>query len=207
MSRLARRRGHEDSPEKFFERIYRDTYRNTLAYALRRTPTSSDAHDVVSDTYLVAWRRVNDLRKVAEPQAWLYGIAYRSIGNQRRGAQRRTALAAKAQTIGEAESEHIDPACHAESSEELRMVGDAMARLTPRDQEILRLAAFEEMTYKEIASVLNLQPAIVRTILYRARQRLTRELEAPGARHRDETGHSAPGSELIERDGDPYHDE
>jgi len=80
-----------ENAEADFEAIYRETYRKTLAYALRRTRAAQDAHDVVAETYIVAWRRLDQLLNAREPQAWLYAVAYRVLTNQRRSHRRRPA--------------------------------------------------------------------------------------------------------------------
>jgi len=74
----------------------------------------------------------------------------------------------------------------AETSETLDRVLTALTHLSQRDQEILRLSAFEELTNPEIASVLGIRPSLVRSRLYRARQRLQAVIEGAA---------TAPGSE------------
>ncbi len=167
--------GSEDDVSKRraseFEDIYRLTYQKTLAFACRRTMTMSDALDVVSETYLVAWRRLDKLLAADEPQAWLYGIASRILLNVNRGHRRRENLLSRAV---EAQSEIVerDPAESVAKSEELIVVLAAMAQLSEFDQELLRLAAYEELTPTEIALVLETRPVIVRGALFRARRRL-----------------------------------
>lgn len=173
----------------FFERIFQATYRATLAYAQRRTREVQDAQDVVAETYLVAWRRVDELRKTREPQAWLYGVAYRMLANQRRGMRRRQRLADRA--AGEPpEQETNDPLRSAVSRDELEQVEEAMGVLSPRDQEILSLAAWEGLTHREIAVALGIRRPLVRSVLHRARQRLNAALEETRSRHSTGSGHN-----------------
>ena len=61
--------------------------------------------------------------------------------------------------------------------------GDAwtlLARLSPRDRELLVLAYVEEMSHKEIASVTGLMRASVKPLLFRARRRFAALLDAAG---------------------------
>jgi RNA polymerase sigma-70 factor, ECF subfamily len=62
------------------------------AYALRRASPDA-AQDVVADTFLVVWRRLEDVPADALP--WLYGIARRVLANQRRSADRSSPRAAR----------------------------------------------------------------------------------------------------------------
>lgn len=163
--------------EEAFAVVYRRTYRKTLAYAWRRTRSAADAHDVVAETYLVAWRRVDELFEMHEPQAWLYGVAFRVLGNQRRSNTRRQELIQKAGLYEKNATNELNPLWLAEKREEMEVVAAAMSKLSDRDQEVLRLAAFEELDHEEIARALGVNRALVRSILYRARRRLGKALD------------------------------
>src|SRR4029453_17233977 len=69
--------------------MFRECYPPVRAYALRRAAPDA-AQDVVADTFLVAWRRLEDVPEDALP--WLYGVARRVLANQRRSAARGAAL-------------------------------------------------------------------------------------------------------------------
>ena len=60
-----------------------------LAYARRRVDPDAAA-DVVAETFLVAWRRLDAVPDDALP--WLYGVARKVVGNQRRAQRRSQAL-------------------------------------------------------------------------------------------------------------------
>lgn len=193
-------RGDEeaDSLEAVFERIFRVTYRATLAYARRRTREAQDAQDVVAETYLVAWRRIDELAKAHEPQAWLYGVAYRVLANQRRGMRRREQLADRAAALS-TERQIDDPSRSAVSRSELKQVEEAMGVMSPRDQEVLRLAAWEGLTHREIAVALGIKRPLVRSVLHRARQRLNTALDEVRTRHSTGPGHNV---DMGDREGD-----
>jgi RNA polymerase sigma-70 factor (ECF subfamily) len=70
-----------------FRRLFDDAERDLLAYALRRVDRPEDAADVVAETFLVAWRRLDDVPPGAQARLWLYGVARRQLANQRRGNQ------------------------------------------------------------------------------------------------------------------------
>jgi RNA polymerase sigma-70 factor, ECF subfamily len=75
--------------EHRFELLFRANYPAVRAYALRRSSGDS-AQDVVAETFLVAWRRLDDVPADALP--WLYGVARRVLANQRRTMRRSEAL-------------------------------------------------------------------------------------------------------------------
>ena len=73
-----------------YGRLYRDQGRAVLAYALRRVGDPEDAADVVAETFLVAWRRIDAVPDHELP--WLFGVARKVIANQRRGERRLASL-------------------------------------------------------------------------------------------------------------------
>ncbi len=82
-----------DEDRRRFETLYGATYHQLMGYALRRTADPADAADVVAETFLVAWRRIDVVPTGDAARLWLYGTARRILANQRRGSQRRLALA------------------------------------------------------------------------------------------------------------------
>ena len=161
-------RGTVDSPEELFTTLFESTHQALLAYAVRRVADPADAADVVAETYLVAWRRLEDVPSGEEARPWLFGVARRVLANLYRGDRRRTALAER---LRESLSEIASPT-------DLGPVEIAMAALRPDDQELLRLVAWEELARDEIALVLGIPRATVRVRLHRARQRLAAQMSA-----------------------------
>jgi hypothetical protein len=75
--------------EQRFEDLFRENYGPVRDYALRRAAPDA-AQDAVAETFLVAWRRLDDVPDDGLP--WLYGVARRVLANQRRSASRGAAL-------------------------------------------------------------------------------------------------------------------
>ena len=137
-----------------------------LAYALRRT-SREDAADVVAETFLVAWRRLDD---VDEPTAlpWLYAIARRVLLSQQRVTRRQRAIAERvAAVLPEAPETPLGSP----------RVLEALAALTEAEREVLMLAAWEELSSSEAARVLGCSATAYRIRLHRARRRLRERLD------------------------------
>jgi RNA polymerase sigma-70 factor (ECF subfamily) len=155
-----------------FERMYEQTRGQVLRYCLRRTSVDA-AVDVVADVYAVAWRRRDSIPP--DPLPWLYGVARRVLGNQRRSARRWSSLKAKAMGAGAGPE---GPEAHVLRDAEHRLVAEAVSRLSSRDSEIIRLAAWEGLDRDQIAVALGASPNAVTQRLSRALDRLARELGA-----------------------------
>ena len=152
-------------------------HRAVLAYALRRT-SPADAADVLAETMLVAWRRIDDVPRGGEARPWLYGVAHKALANHRRGASRRDRLHERlAEVVTESLAHPMEP-----FGDQL-WVRAALLALDDVDREVLTLTAWEELTPTEIAAVLDVPAATVRTRLHRARCRLREELQS---RNREE---------------------
>jgi RNA polymerase sigma factor (sigma-70 family) len=163
--------GHEVAQARF-SRLYREQGRAILTYALRRVADPEDAPDVVAETFLVAWRRFDDVPIGDDARLWLYGVARLVLGNLRRSERRRTRLGARL-----AESLRTEIATHAAPAGEAAEVLRAMAELGAEDRELLMLVSWEELTPAEAARVLGLSALATRSRLHRARRRLRAVLE------------------------------
>ena len=134
------------------------------AYALRRTDRDT-AQDVLSETFLVAWRRLDEVP--AEPRPWLYAVARRCLANQRRSASRWQSLRRRLER--EAPEQLAPRLLDAELKSALR-------QLSPADRELLLLVAWEGLSPAEAAVVLGCAPSTARLRLHRARRRLAAAL-------------------------------
>lgn len=158
-----------ESREDRFRQVYQGTYDDLLRFVERRVHPSH-AEDVVADTFLVAWRRFDDLPvDIGATRAWLFGIARKSLLNDRRSDARRTALAVR---IADATTPApgMDPDFVAGRID----VARAWQRLTTDHQEVLALVAWDGLTSTEAATVLGISPVAFRLRLSRARRALRR---------------------------------
>ena len=161
--------------EDQFEALFAAHHEKVLAFFLRRTDQPADAADLVGETFLIAWRRMEEVRDRAD--LWLFGVARRVLANHRRGRSRQTHLADRLR-----EALHSSPPAVEES---IGLVAAELARLSPSDRELLTLTAWEGLRPADLAVVLGTSEVTARVRLHRARNRLRARLEAealvPGA--------------------------
>ena len=169
--RMTSRSEPESSRRAGFRVFYDTNYHRVLGYALRRTATREDAEDVVAETFLTAWRRLDDVPRGSGARPWLYGVARNVVANQRRADRRRGRLRDRLN----AEPTPSGPSAGANA--ELALLAAAFARLHEDDRELLALAAWEELDPGEIAMVFGCSRNAARIRLHRARRRLARELQ------------------------------
>lgn len=152
-----------------FEALHRVHARALLALAVRRARGPEDAADIVADTFLVAWRRLDDVPAGDEARLWLYGVARRVAANHRRGNRRRDHLGAK---LAEAISPLLAVTDETAATDNVSAVRAALGTLPAADREVLQLVAWEGLTAVQVGAVLGVPAATVRTRLHRARRRL-----------------------------------
>jgi RNA polymerase sigma-70 factor (ECF subfamily) len=156
-----------------FTALYREHHTRVRDFAQRRVGNDL-AQEIVAETFLVAWRRLDDIPGVAVP--WLFRVALYEIANLRRRQAKAVRLhdALREGGAGSATEDEAD-----DVTELARAVALAFAHLKARDQEILRLAAWEQLSSSEGAAVLQCSVPAYRMRLHRARIRLA---AASGAR-------------------------
>lgn len=149
-----------------------------LGFFLRRVDVREDAADLVSETFLAAWksRRRDDIDPEMR-RAWLYGIARKVLSQYRRGGLRRTALAARARALLASEFTSGVHGTSATTDSDLAAdVRGLIARLPALDREIITLVYWEGFSQHEVATILGRAPATVRSRLSRARATLRAQL-------------------------------
>lgn len=163
------------TPEERFTELFSRTHLPLLAYAVRRVADPADAADVVAETFLVAWRRLDDVPAGDAARPWLFGVARRVLANHYRGEHRRHALAdrlrAELATLAEPDPPATDP-------DEAPLVTRALQRLSDTDQELIRLVAWEQLSREQIAVAMGLSRPAIRVRLHRARARLAAAMRA-----------------------------
>ena len=158
-----------------FEQLFRDTRTDLLAYIMRRSQSAEDAADVLAETYLIAWQKLDAIPTGERARLWLFGVARNLL--LKGASRRRSRLALVERLAGELRGARPPHASvEDERSSALRA---ALAALPERDREILMLTAWEGLTPKEIAAVVGTPVNIVRVRLHRARTRLQQDLTTP----------------------------
>jgi RNA polymerase sigma-70 factor (ECF subfamily) len=159
-----------------FEGIFSACYPRVLGYAIRRTDDRAAAEDAVSETFLIAWRRLDVVPAEALP--WLLGVAKKVLANQRRAAGRRAPDGPILPL--EAVADPDPGAAVADLVADREAFATAFASLSPGDREVLALVSWDGLAPREAATVVGCAPATFYLRLHRARRRLLKELEIRG---------------------------
>lgn len=130
------------------------------------------ADELAAEVFVTAWKRRSTFDKaVGSVRAWLFGIALNHVRNHLRSERR----AARAMERVAAELLLRSPVTADQSTlgaEQLRIALSALGKLRSEDRELLLLVAWEQLSYQEIATVLDIPIGTVRSRVARSRERM-----------------------------------
>jgi RNA polymerase sigma-70 factor (ECF subfamily) len=156
--------------EAAFRHLYQRTARPLRAYLLRSCGEPALADDLLQEAYLRMLRSGFEGESDDHRRYYIFRIATNLLRDHFRRSRPET------REVPERDgAPGHDEAVHLRSD-----VGAAMAGLATRDRQMLWLAYVEGASHQEIAEVLGLRTSSIRSMLFRARQRLAAELQARG---------------------------
>jgi len=162
-----------------FDELVRRYQTAILNLARVMTGGSGDAEDLAQDVFVRAWRGLASFRGESSFRTWLYRVAINVIQSHRGRASRLRRLFGAAPVSEEAE-DPIESAADPEDLERRVLDRDAIDRALATLPEDLRLAVtlrdVQGLDYRTIADVTGMPMGTVESRIFRARQRLKKEL-------------------------------
>lgn len=145
---------------------------DVLAYLQRRVRLAEDAADLLSEVFVIAWRKV-DLLPAADERLrmWLFVTARNVLANHQRGSRRADDLAVALRTQL---AEQLRTRPSSSSSPE---VEDALDALPPAQRELVRLVHWEGFSLAEAAQMTDVTPSTARSRYAAARATLAARLK------------------------------
>ena len=156
-----------------FEQLYRAYHPRLwrfLSHLLKRPPM---VEEVLNDTMMVVWRRMDSFAGQSRLSTWVFGIAYR----QGMSALRRHDEPMEDRD-DEIDDDHDGPEQAAGRTRANLVLADAIARLSPAHRAVVDLTYQQEFGYREIAAILDCPVDTVKTRMFHARRQL--RLALPG---------------------------
>ncbi|MFJ9038658.1 RNA polymerase sigma factor [Streptomyces sp. NPDC102406] len=181
-----------------FAELYEQCAGPVHQHALWLTGDWSTAEDIMSETFLTAWRS----RERVHPEGgslrpWLLGIATHKAENARRGLRRRLAFLARQPRPADVADFAPEVAGRIDDARRLAAVQSSLDRLRRHEREVLTLCVWSGLDYRQTAEALGVPVGTVRSRLARARAKLARfadeaqENPEPRAARGEMTGEAA----------------
>ena len=153
-----------------FAALYRALERPVYAFVMQKLNDSSEAHDIVNETFLDVWKNAGTFEGRSAVKSWIFAIAYRRVIDLIR---KRSKL-----QVQEALPETADDGISAENcllaAESGAHLHHCLAQLKDDQRIAIRLSFFDDMSYREIANVVNAPEGTVKTRIFHAKQALLR---------------------------------
>jgi RNA polymerase sigma-70 factor, ECF subfamily len=130
------------------------------------------AEDAAQDVFFSAWRSLGQFRGDAQFSTWLYRIATNQCLRSIRRRPPPVTQLPEDLPAGESGAPHS----RLEAAEATAAVSAAVARLSPEQRVALLLRQVEGLSYDQIAEVLGVSMAAVKSRIYHARVELARDL-------------------------------
>ena len=176
-------------------------------YAMAITRNRTDAEDLVQETYLRAIPRMRSLRPESNLKSWLFTILRTIYLNQlrkQRIAPKVLEIDADENTANIVVETSKDPLERYVSMAERDWVLKAIQQLPSMFREIVVLREYEDLSYQEIAGILDCPVGTVMSRLARARSKLRILLSAEGPVSRERSDRfSEPSSGVIRDPEEP----
>ena len=166
--------------ERYQARIYR------TVFSLLRN--AEEAEDVAQDVFMEVHQTIGRFRADASLSTWLYRLATSGALKNRRRARAKKRFAYFTSLLGfdnnvlHSPPDHAHPLALLEGQQQLQLLLAHIARLPEQQQVAFTLRHEQELSYEQIAAVLDTTVAAVESLLFRARQTLRKHVQ-PSFRH------------------------
>jgi RNA polymerase sigma-70 factor (ECF subfamily) len=161
-----------------FDRLYTDNSDSVFRYAWLLTGDPVAAEDVTSEVFLRAWVKRHTFRGDGAPLSWLLAITHNCARTIQRAASRETVDMEALDRIPDDDGE--EPETRALAALEMTRLRDAIALLTPDQQQVIVLRFFEGLSHDQVAAHVCSTPNAVRALQFRAIRRLRAILDGDG---------------------------
>lgn len=177
-------RGLRAGIEGAYEELIQHYQQPVYGVVYRLLGNQCDACDVVQDVFLKVFRSINSFREQSTLRTWIYRIAVNEAHNHRRWFSRHCRNEVPLERDGSTESRNLDFALDPGRSpfdltldrETRSLVEQALSRINPAFRTAVVLRDIENLSYEEIADILQLSLGTVKSRILRGRDALRREL-------------------------------
>ena len=138
-------------------------------WLLRIVRDKTLAEDLVSDVFLDVWRQATSFKGRASVSTWLLAIArYKALSARRR----RIDAELDARTASTIADPADDPEATLQKKKRSELLRDSLAQLSPEHGEVVDLVYYHGKSVKEVADIVGIAEATVKTRMFYARKKL-----------------------------------
>src|SRR5690242_4753250 len=157
--------------------LYARHHVRVYRFVLRLVRNESTAEDLISEVFLDVWRQANKFEGRAAVSTWLLAIArFKALS-----ALRRKPEAELDEETAEAIEDTTDtPEVALQKKDKSEVIKECLTQLSPDHREIIDLVYYHEKSVEEVAEIVGIPEATVKTRMFYARKKLGELLQAQG---------------------------
>src|SRR6266436_1191543 len=146
-------------------------------FVVRLVRDESAAEDLISDVFLDVWRQADRFEGRSAVSTWLLAIArFKALSLMRRKPDEEL----DEETVGALEDTSDDPEVAVQKKDKSAALRKCLQALSPEHREVIDLVYYHEKSVQEVAEIVGIPEATVKTRMFYARKRLSELLKAAG---------------------------
>ena len=146
-------------------------------FVLRLVKDQTAAEDLISEVFLDVWRQAGRFESRSAVSTWLLAIArFKALSSLRRQPDEEL----DEETAAAIEDPGDDPEATVTKKDKSEILRRCLTSLSPEHREIIDLVYYHEKSVEEVAEIVGIPEATVKTRMFYARKRLSELLKAAG---------------------------
>lgn len=176
--------GLQQNDKEAFRWLVKNYQKMVVKTCLGITHNMTDAEDIAQDVFLEVYRSAKDFRGEAKISTWLYRIAVNRSLNWMRAAKRRRFFDSIDAAFTGGKNQNSEISDHSSDQPDIKMgeqqraelLHQAIDRLPEKQRVAFTLNKYDDLSYAEIAEVMELSLSSVESLIHRAKKNLQQQL-------------------------------
>jgi RNA polymerase sigma-70 factor (ECF subfamily) len=157
--------------------LYARHHVRVYRFVLRLVGNTSLAEDLISEVFFDVWRQAGKFEARSAVSTWLLAIArFKALSALRRKPEEEL----EEETAAAIEDPADDPEIAAQKKDKGQILRKCLGALSPDHREIIDLVYYHEKSVEEVAGMIGIPEATVKTRMFYARKKLSELLKAAG---------------------------
>ena len=168
---------------KSFRILVDEHQRKVLNTCYRFLNNKEDAEDLTQEVFLEVYKSISSFREESKISTWIFRIAVtksldfiRKKKRKKRYAVLKRIFSDDALTVEIPDNSNLNPGRRTEEQDRIRILNEALESLPQNQRAAFTLSKYDELSYKEIADILNTTISSVESLIHRAKNNLKKKL-------------------------------
>ncbi|MTI63498.1 sigma-70 family RNA polymerase sigma factor [Methylophaga sp.] len=162
--------GSQQALAEFYRRYESRLYR----FICSKMPDQFEAADLVNEVFLEVWQKAAEFQQRSKVSTWLFSIAYFKTVDRLRKTRPEALSEEALDNLEDDSPASLTCLIQAEQADQVR---HCVSTLKPDHRAVMELTFFEEMSYRDIATVVNCPENTVKTRMFHAKQAMKKCLQ------------------------------